>query len=248
MRRKRVLAAAAGALIAAAILGGVAYATIPGDGSVFTACMLKNIGTIRLIDPSLPSSNLMSHCTSLEVQVSWNQKGQPGIAGSAGTAGKDGQRGDKGDPCPASDPACVGPKGDKGDPGMRFRGTWNQFVDYASGDIVQHGGSSWTATEYACCGAEPGVSDTWSLLAAAGASGWEIQTQFISVGPLGGKSVSAPCSAGKHVLGGGYNGAGSIEIRESRPDDGGTGWRVTEFNPDRNATITSLVYAICEGG
>ena len=94
-----MIAAAAGTLLAAAILGGVAYATIPSDTNVFTACMLKNVGTIPLIDPSLSSSSLLSHCASLEAQLSWNQKGQPsaaglpgpaGTAGPAGPAGKDG--------------------------------------------------------------------------------------------------------------------------------------------------------------
>jgi hypothetical protein len=92
MRSKRVLAAAAGGLLVAATAGAVASATIPGDGNVYKACMLKNIGTIRLIDPSLPSSNLMSRCSSLETQVSWNQKGEAGPAGPLGT------KGDKGDP------------------------------------------------------------------------------------------------------------------------------------------------------
>ena len=94
-----MIAAAAGTLLAAAIVGGVAYATIPSDTNVFTACMLKNVGTIPLIDPSLSSSSLLSHCASLEAQLSWNQKGQPsaaglpgpaGTAGPAGPAGKDG--------------------------------------------------------------------------------------------------------------------------------------------------------------
>jgi hypothetical protein len=91
-RTKRVLAGAAGGLLIAVTLGAVASATIPGDGNVYNACMLKNVGTIRLIDPSLSSSNLMSHCTSLETQVSWNQKGLPGPVGPVGT------KGDKGDP------------------------------------------------------------------------------------------------------------------------------------------------------
>lgn len=83
-RRRLVLAGAAGGLLIAATAGAVASATIPGEGDVYNACMLKNVGTIRLIDRSLPSSNLMSHCTSLETQVSWNQKGQPGPQGPPG--------------------------------------------------------------------------------------------------------------------------------------------------------------------
>src|SRR4051812_9364857 len=76
--------AVTGGLLIATAAGAVAYATIPGDGNVYRACMLKNVGTIRLIDPSLPSGNLMSRCTSLETQMSWNQNGPAGPAGPAG--------------------------------------------------------------------------------------------------------------------------------------------------------------------
>ena len=70
-------------LLAAA---GAAYATIPDGGGVYTACRLNGVGTIRLIDPSGPSSSLLSHCTSIETQITWNQKGQPGAAGPPGTS------------------------------------------------------------------------------------------------------------------------------------------------------------------
>src|SRR5919198_4039749 len=93
MNRKRLLTAAVGALVAAAIAGGVAYATIPGPGNVYSACMLKSLGTIRLIDKSLPSTNLMSHCTDKESEISWNQAGQPGPAGPAGKDGAPGKDG-----------------------------------------------------------------------------------------------------------------------------------------------------------
>jgi hypothetical protein len=63
-------------LVLLALATGIAYATIPDANKVYTACVLKNVGTIRLIDPSLPSSNLMSHCSSLETQVSWNQQAE----------------------------------------------------------------------------------------------------------------------------------------------------------------------------
>jgi hypothetical protein len=98
MDRKRLLAAAVGALVAAAIAGGIAYATIPGPGNVYSACMLKGVGTIRLIDKSLPSTNLMSHCTDKEIEISWNQAGQPGPAGPSGPAGPAGAKGDPGAP------------------------------------------------------------------------------------------------------------------------------------------------------
>ena len=90
MRKRDLIAAAAGALAATALAGGVAWAAIPADGGVYTACMLKNVGTVRLIDKSLPPSNLMSRCKpALEVEVSWNKQGQQGIQGPPG------QRGDR---------------------------------------------------------------------------------------------------------------------------------------------------------
>ena len=66
------------------VAGGVAFSMIPDVNKVYTACVLKNAGTIRLIDPSLPSSNPTSHCTSLEAQISWDQQGQAGAAGVRG--------------------------------------------------------------------------------------------------------------------------------------------------------------------
>ena len=85
MRARRLITLIAAALLAGAIAAGVSYATIPGPGNVYSACMLKGVGTIRLIDKSLPDSNLMSRCkTSLETEVSWNQAGQQGAAGPAG--------------------------------------------------------------------------------------------------------------------------------------------------------------------
>ena len=83
--------------IATLVAGGVASGSIPDANKVFTGCMLNKLGTIRLIDKSLPDSNPMSHClSSLETEITWNQKGSPGpigppgAQGQAGTPGKDG--------------------------------------------------------------------------------------------------------------------------------------------------------------
>src|SRR5436190_7219801 len=92
IRRKVVVLAGAVAALAAA---GIAYATIPDANGIYTACKLNSTGTIRLIDPSLPSTSLLQHCTSLETQISWNQQGQTGAQGLAGVQGP------KGDPGPA---------------------------------------------------------------------------------------------------------------------------------------------------
>lgn len=67
------------AVIAAAVLGGVAYAAIPDAGGAFTACRLDSNGSLRLIDPSL-SSGPLSRCTANETQVQWNEQGQAGVS------------------------------------------------------------------------------------------------------------------------------------------------------------------------
>ncbi len=123
MARRRVVRLTGLATVFFIVAGGVAYATIPDVGKVYTACMLKNVGTIRLIDPSLPASNLMSHCSSLETQVSWNQQGQAGPAGpkgdtgAAGAIGATGATGAAGPQGPKGVTGAIGQQGPKGDTG-----------------------------------------------------------------------------------------------------------------------------------
>lgn len=94
MRGRDIAAAAAGALGATVLAASVAWAAIPGDDGVYSACMLKNLGTVRLIDKSLPPGNLMSHCkTAFEVEISWGEQGPQGLPGSPGPAGADGEDG-----------------------------------------------------------------------------------------------------------------------------------------------------------
>jgi hypothetical protein len=82
MTRKTLAIAA---LCAVAVLGaaGIAYAVIPDASGQYTACMLKSAGTIRLIDKSASPTSLLSHCTSLEQEISWNQQGPPGTNGAS---------------------------------------------------------------------------------------------------------------------------------------------------------------------
>ena len=114
-RRLSVLVVAGLAVACAA-----AYATIPSSGNVYTACELTHVGTIRLIDPTLPSSSLMSHCTAFETQVSWNQTGQPGPVGPPGPKGDTGAPGTPGPQGPAGNdgaPGAPGPAGQQGPKG-----------------------------------------------------------------------------------------------------------------------------------
>jgi hypothetical protein len=66
-----------------ALAAGIAYAAIPDAGTgVYHACMLKNVGTIRIIDPT------RQQCSSLlETEITFNQKGQTGAPGTNGTNG-----------------------------------------------------------------------------------------------------------------------------------------------------------------
>jgi hypothetical protein len=102
------------ALASLALAAGVAYATIPGADKVFTACVLNKVGTIRLIDKSLPASDLMSHCTSLETPITWNQVGQPGAPGPSGAVGPPGPAGPGGPPGPAGSAGKDGADGKNG--------------------------------------------------------------------------------------------------------------------------------------
>ena len=74
-RHRRGVRFLATTIVVLSLAGGIAYATIPYNGNVFTAC-IKKVGTIRLIDPSLGNSSLMGHCTALETQIKFNEQGQ----------------------------------------------------------------------------------------------------------------------------------------------------------------------------
>ena len=72
-----------------AVAGGVAYAAIPDAGTgVYHACMLKNIGTIRIIDPERQRCS-----SSLEVEITFNKQGPAGVPGPTGPPGPPGHDG-----------------------------------------------------------------------------------------------------------------------------------------------------------
>ena len=86
MRKRDLIAAAAGALTATALAGGVAWAAIPGDGGVIRGCYTKVGGVVRVVDTAKGQACL----PNLEVPLSWNQqgpKGEPGVNGGTGASG-----------------------------------------------------------------------------------------------------------------------------------------------------------------
>jgi hypothetical protein len=94
MKRRDLVAAAAGALAATVLAGGVAWAAIPGPGGVIQGCYDSG-GNLKIVD-SLP-------CPRGYTAFQWNVQGVQGPPGPVGP---------KGD------------KGDKGDAGQSFSGTF----------------------------------------------------------------------------------------------------------------------------
>jgi hypothetical protein len=75
----RVALGAAGLL---AVGAGIGYAAIPDSQGTIHACMLNATGAIRLIDSSLTTQSLRSHCTDAETEVTWSQRGPQGPPGN----------------------------------------------------------------------------------------------------------------------------------------------------------------------
>lgn len=110
MSRRDVIVAAAGAVVATALAGSVAWAAIPDAGLVIHTCYSKAQGTWRPID--YPTET----CRGGETQLDFNQKGLKGDTGLQGPPGPKGDKGDKGD---QGIQGLKGDQGEKGDQGIQ---------------------------------------------------------------------------------------------------------------------------------
>ena len=139
--RRAALVCAAIAVVFA-VAGGIAYAAIPDSGGVYHACMLKAVGTIRIIDPE------KQHCsTTLEVEITFNQRGQAGANGLNGTNGVDGKDG------------AAGADGKDGvSPTIADLGPGNGHCDHGGASITDATGK----TIYICNGAPGAKGDPGS--------------------------------------------------------------------------------------
>jgi hypothetical protein len=148
MKRGKLIAPLACALVGAAVAGGVAWATIPDSGGVIHTCYSQSTGTWRPID--YPTAR----CKSGETLLEFNQKG---VKGDTGPQGPPGPQGGKGDQGPQGLQGLQGlqgiqgPKGDKGDTGPAGppgpSGISGYEVVTANVDV---GGFGSTATEAVC--------------------------------------------------------------------------------------------------
>ncbi len=136
-----------------------------------------------------------AHAPELEIAlVGDGAAGPQGPAGSMGATGATGATGAAGPQGPAGPQGETGPQGPPGvsgtGGGIVYLGTYDAATNYAVGDVVQWGGSSWVSLVTGSVGSTPGTSAiTWGMLAAAGAQG--------PVGAIGlqgpqGESVQGP--------------------------------------------------------
>lgn len=180
---------------------GSAAGAIPDSNHVFTACMFKDVGTIRLIDPSLPAKNLLGHCSKLEEQVQWNQQGPKGDTGPAapigpqgskgdtgatgpqgpqgadggpGTDGKDGATGATGPQGPKGDDGAAGSQGPAGPPGPNGAGVLNVSLDPGDDPACPQGGAKFTVPPHQvsyACSGAPGATGPQGPSGSVGGTG-----------------------------------------------------------------------------
>ena len=120
-RRGSVLIGVVVAALAAMLVGGIAWATIPGADGVIHGCYKAKNGQLRLVDLSSQGKHTGHHsdCRPSELSIDWNQQGPPGIQGPPGPPG---QKGDKGDP------GIQGPPGPSGLSGLQVVTSPTQVV------------------------------------------------------------------------------------------------------------------------
>jgi hypothetical protein len=223
-RRGKVLIGVVVGAFAAMLVGGIAWATIPGADGVIHGCYKAKNGQLRLVDPAAQSKHTAHHsdCRPSELAINWNQQGPQGTQGPPGPKG---DKGDTGDPGPAGPP---GPKGDKGDPGIQGPpGPPGPKGD--KGDTGDPG--------------PPGPS---------GLSGLQVVTSPpLVVGLFDFGHAEATCPAGKTLIGGGgrigspggFASADAGYLEQSYPS--GNTWFVRGHNTGPWIDVDLVAYAIC---
>jgi hypothetical protein len=105
--KKRLVAAAL--VVAAALAGGVAYATITSGGTIH-GCVARSNGSLRVVD----SDGL---CKQNETALDWNVAGARGPTGPPGQTGPTGRAGPTGSQGPTGHTGATGGRGPTGPPG-----------------------------------------------------------------------------------------------------------------------------------
>ncbi|MFZ1881412.1 MAG: collagen-like protein [Gaiellaceae bacterium] len=122
MQRKRNRALImVGTALTLLTLAGVAYATIPNDGTIH-GCYARSGGSLRVIDASV------TNCKSTETSLDWNVQGPTGPTGATGPQGAPGATGPQGAPGPQGPAGAQGPQGPAGASGTSHAYSVNNGV------------------------------------------------------------------------------------------------------------------------
>jgi hypothetical protein len=235
MRRKRLLITAAGALFAVAIAGGVAWASIPGNGGVIQGCYDSG-GNVKVV-PALP-------CPRGYTAFAWNQQGLKGADGASGKDGANGTNGVDGD-----DGVSVTTASELAGPNCAGGGV--QLTAANGVNYVCNGGDGHAGVD-----GRDGTNGLAGPPGPAGVSGVEyvvahgVATQG---GMFGRFPLEARCSAGKNVLGGGFGSpslfraiSNRLAVFSSEPSADHGGWYIFVTNlVDLPADEPFDVWAIC---
>jgi len=112
--RTRARITIAGLVLGVALVGSVAWATIPGTTGVINGCYRTSLddqkGQLRIVDD--PAS-----CRSNESAIQWNQEGPTGDTGAQGLQGIQGETGATGAQGPQGNTGAVGATGPQGETG-----------------------------------------------------------------------------------------------------------------------------------
>jgi hypothetical protein len=160
MKIRIIIAAALSAAVL--LVGGVAFASIPGSSGVIHGCYSVKLGILRVIDTDAGQT-----CAKGEIGLNWNQTGLQGPAGQQGPAGISGYLIDSDggvNKMPIQNPADGNwyVQGDITCPAGKFPLGGGGELRYAPGGMVT---------------AEPG---TLVFSREAGSSGWEILFRIAS--------------------------------------------------------------------
>jgi len=141
-------------VLAASIIGGVSYASIPDSAGVIHACYTnKRPHTLHLIDTAKAPT-----CPRGTTAISWSQSGAagtPGPAGPAGPTGPAGKDGTPGAPGANGTPGMPGPAGPTGATG-------------ATGAAGPAGGPSYATTATVPCCGDTTIADVATVTLPAG--------------------------------------------------------------------------------
>lgn len=231
--RTRTRTILAGLVLAAALVGGAAWAAsatslVGADGTIdgcYRAAKgdAAGQGQLRVVAAR-------EACRDNELPIQWSQRGEQGEQGPPGPTGEKGEQGDQGPSGPTGDrgeagaQGVPGPKGDRGDPGPKGdQGT--QGTEGAQGAQGVQGIQG-----------PPGPAGAISGYAQAGTSG--------SIPPNSQLILIVACPAGKKPLSGGFTTFQDAEVLSSEPINNNS-WRAIFRNRHPSQAIDARVSVLC---